>query len=348
MADRVTAERDPVVGGGQEAVAAPGRPPPGLRPARFLGVWATTSLVLFLLCALWSLSTPIPSGPDEPTQYVKAAAVARGTLTGARPPGFPRGTVLVRVPGTYMLYDAGIDCYYLRPQVPAGCTPLPGSDPTMQSTTTYVGEYPPLYYAVTGLPSLVSDEVWARRAMRAASALVSAVLLGLAVSAVLTWSRSRWLIVGSVLTVTPANMYLASVLNPSGLEISAAVAAWTAGVLLVFHHADDPPRGLVAAFVGSSVVLAVTRPLSPLWVAGIVLSLALIRPAAARRLLADRAVRIGLAATAVAVLGTVLYVVVNDSLAIERFPLPSGLTDGQIAALVIGKIPLHLPTMVGH
>ncbi|MDQ4133188.1 MAG: hypothetical protein M3179_08300 [Actinomycetota bacterium] len=46
----------------------------------------------------------------------------------------------------------------------------------------------------------------------------------------------------------------------------------------------------------------------PVWVAGIVLSLALIRPGQARRLLADGAVRVGLAVMGVA---------------IERFPLPN-------------------------
>lgn len=311
-------------------------------------MWAVTSLVLVLLCGLWSLSTPIPSGPDEPTQYVKAAAVANGTLTGAHPPDLPRGTVLVRVRGTFVMYDPAISCYYLQPQIPAGCTPLPGDDPTVQATTTYVGEYPPLYYALTGLPSLVSGEPVARRAMRAVSALLSAAMLGLAMAAVLHWSRSRWLVVGSVLTVTPTTLYLASVLNPNGLEISAAVAAWTAGVLLVFQHAEGPPRGLVAIFAGSSAVLALTRPLSPVWVAGIMLALAVVRPVASRRLLADAAVRVGLSVVGVTVVGAALYVVANDSLAIERFPLPPGLSNLEIAALLLGQIPLHLRSMVGQ
>jgi hypothetical protein len=318
------------------------------RRTRFLGRWAASSSVLLALCLLWSLSTPIPSGPDEPTQYVKAAAVGRGTLTGSRPHGFPRGTVLVHVPGTFVMYDPAVGCYYLHPEVPAGCTPLPGPDAHDRATTTYIGEYPPLYFALTGLPSLFSSEPLARRAMRAVSALLSALLLGLAMSAVLTWSRSRWLVVGTALTVTPTAVYLGSVLNPNGLEISAAVAAWTAGVLLVFHHAERPPPGLVAVFTASSVLLALTRPLSPLWVAAIVGSLALFRPAAARQLLGDRVVRAGVAVTAVALVAAAVYVVANDSLAIEKFPLPPGLSELQVAALVLGRIPLHLRSMVGQ
>lgn len=349
MVERRIDGHNQLTGGTEDTASSANRRRVGRRSTGFGRQWTTISLVFLVLSALWSVSTPIPSGPDEPTHYVKATAIAHGTLTGTRPPGFPRGTVLVRVPGSFVMYDPAFDCYYLRPEVPAGCTPLPPPEPTVLETTTYVGEYPPLYYALTGLPSLVSGQpLVARWAMRAVSALLSAVLLGLAVTAALTWSRSRWLLVGVVLTVTPTVVYLASVLNPNGLEISAAVAAWTAGVLLVFQHADRAPPGLVAVFAGSSSVLALTRPLSPIWVAGIALSLAILRPTAARRLLRDRAVRLALAITGAAVAGAALYVVANDSLAIQRFPLPPGLSDLQVAARVLGLIPLHLLYMVGQ
>jgi hypothetical protein len=138
------------------------------------------------------------------------------------------------------------------------------------------------------------------------------------------------------------------VLNPSGLEISAASATWTAGALLLFEHADDPPPGLVAVFAASSVVLAATRPLSPLWSAGIIVALVVLRPAAAGRLLRSGAVRVGVAVTAVAVAAATAYVVVNDSLAVERFPLPPGFSNQQVAALVLGLIPEHALSLVGR
>ena len=338
---RVTGETEPA-----DAGVVAGRP--RRRVFGFGGVWAATSLLLLVLGLLWSAATPIPSGPDEPAQYVKAAAAGRGTLLGARPPEFPRGTVLVEIPETFVLYDDDIGCYYQQPLIPAGCSSPPPADRGMYETTTYVGRYPPLYYALTGLPARVSDAPGALRAMRAVSSLLTAVMLGLAVASVVTWSRSRWVLLGSVLTVTPTTVYLASVVNPNGLEISAAIAAWTSGVLLVFHQADRPPRGLVAVFAGSSAVLALTRPLSPAWVALIVVSIALLRPAAARRLLADRPVRAGLAVAGLAAAGAVLFVVVNDSLAIQPFPLPAHLTSGQIAALVLGQIPSHIRAMVGQ
>ncbi|MDQ4132201.1 MAG: DUF2142 domain-containing protein [Actinomycetota bacterium] len=318
------------------------------RHSTFLATWLVASLIFLVLCGLWTLATPIPSGPDEPTQYVKAAAVASGTLTGERPAGFPRGTTLVRVRGTFMLYDPSTDCYYQHPEVPAGCTVLPAPDPAVRETSTYVGEYPPLYYALTGLPSRLSTDPLARRAMRAISAVLSAVLLGLALSTAVTWSRSRWMVVAAAFTITPTAVYLASVLNPNGLEISAAIAAWTAAVLLVFEHADDPPPGLVAAFTGSSVVLVLTRPLSPLWLVCIVVALVVLRPAAARRLAATRAIRMALIATGAAAAVTAVWVVVNDSLAIEKFPMQRGLSDLQVASFILGRIPLHVRSLVGQ
>ncbi|MGI9034363.1 MAG: DUF2142 domain-containing protein [Acidimicrobiales bacterium] len=310
--------------------------------------WAGTSLLFIVLCGLWSLSTPIPSGPDEPTQYVKAAAVAHGTLIGDRPAGFPRGTALVHVQGTFVMYDPSTFCYYLHPQVPAGCTVAPGPDATLRSTTTYVGGYPPLYYALTGLPTLLSSRPLARRAMRAVSAVLSAVLLGAAISAAVTWSRSRWLVIGAAFTITPTAVYLASVLNPNGLEISAALAAWTTGVLLVFHHADRPPGGLVAVFAGSLVILALTRPLSPLWAGEIVAVLIVMRPDAARHLIRGTPMRVGLSLAALAMACAAVFVVAFDSLAIEKFPLAPGLSNLQVGALVAGQIPLHLRSMVGQ
>lgn len=318
------------------------------RRKSFFGSWAISSMLLLLLCGLWTLITPIPSGPDEPTQYVKAAAVAGGTITGSRKAHFPPGTVLVKVRGTFVMYDPSTNCYYEHPTVPAGCSPALGGSPRVGVTTTYVGDYPPLYYALAGLPSAFSSRPAARRAMRIMSALISALLLGLALGVAITWARSRWMIIGSALTITPAAVYLASVINPNGLEISAAVAAWTAGVVLVFDHDEAPPGGLIAAFVGSAVVLAFTRPLSPLWVLGIVAALAIVRPGPAWRLVRNATMRIPLAVTLVATLGAMAYIILNRSLAIEHFPLAGHPTNTQVAALILGRLPFYAQSLVGQ
>jgi hypothetical protein len=40
-------------------------------------------------------------------------------------------------------------------------------------------------------------------------------------------------------------LFLAGVVNPSGLEISSAIAVWMTGVVLVTEHLAGPPKGLV-------------------------------------------------------------------------------------------------------
>jgi hypothetical protein len=47
---------------------------------------------------------------------------------------------------------------------------------------TYVGRYPPLYYAIVGLPSLVWHTNTAVYMMRLLSGLLCALLLGLAIA----------------------------------------------------------------------------------------------------------------------------------------------------------------------
>jgi hypothetical protein len=68
-------------------------------------------------------------------------------------------------------------------------------------------------------------------------------------------------------------LYSAAVVNPSGLEICAALCLWVSGVVLVREHLDDPPAGLlvITAIAASTLVLA--RPISPLWLGVICLSL---------------------------------------------------------------------------
>src|SRR5256885_516083 len=58
------------------------------------------------------------------------------------------------------------------------------------------GSPPPLYYALTGWPSRFSTSRVGLRAMRLTSAVLGALLLGLAVATARRWSRNPWLLVG--------------------------------------------------------------------------------------------------------------------------------------------------------
>ena len=119
---------------------------------------------------------------------------------------------------------------------------------------TYSGRYPPLYYAVVGLPTLVVHSTDAVFLMRLLGALLCAVLLGLAYMVLATWSQNRILAAGFLCALTPAAVYLGSVVNPNGLEIAAAICLWCSGLVLALEHRDDPPRALVVVLTVSACV----------------------------------------------------------------------------------------------
>jgi len=322
---------------------------PGSRGA-FVRTWALFAAVLTAVTVTWSLVTPLPSGPDEPTQYVKAAAVASGNLIGGLLPGGPHFVTRVGVPGPIADIDGGSGCYYGDRNRGAGCAAnrrrvVPTGT---VSTTTYVGRYPPLYYAVTGLPSLLSSARPALYAMRAVSALMGSLVLGLAFATAWRWSRGRFAVVGLALAVTPEAIYLMSVLNPNGFEIAAAAALWTSATILVCEHSDQPPPALVGVVVVAALLLAATRPLSPLWVLVVLAALAVLRPRAMVRLSRASSVRWGAVALGVGGLLASGYVLHERSYGVEAFRLAPGTTDAQIGRLLLLKMPGYFKGLFGE
>ncbi|MHB1534525.1 MAG: DUF2142 domain-containing protein [Acidimicrobiales bacterium] len=310
--------------------------------------WALSTAVLFALSLLWSLASPIPSGPDEPAQVVKAVAVAHGHLTGVDLPHAP-GVVAVRVPATYAeLSRPSQACVYRTPSTPGGCAPRLAGSSALVRTTTYVGDYPPLYYAFVGLPSLVSAAPWTLHAMRAMSALLNAGILGLGFAAARTWARSWITAVTLALSITPEAIYQASVINPNGLEITAAIVAWSSGAILVLDHYDEPPLGLVAVFVTASIFLCASRVLSPFWFALIIAAFVIFRSAQCRQLLRWRRIQIGLGISLFAAVISGIYILAEKSFQFESFPLPKGTTTTQILTTIIGKTYSYMVGAVGE
>lgn len=282
----------------------------------FTRVWILSSLVVAALGALWVLATPIGAAPDEPTQIVKAAAVVRGELIGTTAPGFPTAVTVVRVPASFG-DDANVaTCFAFRSDVPAGCArPLGTSDQTV-SVGTYVGRYPPLYYLLVGTPSLLWRGAGAVRAMRLLSVLWSSLLLGLALAVAAVWSRSPLLVLALAVTITPLVVFLTAVVNPSGLEISAAVATWTTVVVLVLDHRRDPPRTLVAATAAAATVLALCRGLSDLWLAIAAVTALALAPSALGLLGRRRSVQRAAVWPTLAAIAGGTYVLAADTLSV--------------------------------
>jgi hypothetical protein len=221
--------------------------------------------IFFALISAWSVSVPLYSGPDETSQVIHAAALVRGQLIGTPTSGYHNPSTIVTVPGTFGNGAQLMRCYTFPPGAPASCAAHVKLSDRPAAFSTYNGRYPPLYYAIDGLPTLVTDSTSAVFWMRLLGALMCSILLGLAVMSMAVWSRSPLLPAGFMCSLTPAVIYTGAVVNPNGLEIAAAICFWCSGLILALEHANNPPRGLVVVFAASGCVLTLTRPLSPLW-----------------------------------------------------------------------------------
>jgi hypothetical protein len=143
--------------------------------------------------------------------------------------------------------------------------------------------------------------------MRLASGLLTALLVGLSIALVATWSSRRLLLMAGAVAATPMILVFGSTVNPSGLEMSAALCVWTGLLILVLEHAEHPPLSLVVACGTAASLLVLTRALSPLWLALMVCFVAVLRPEAIRPLATHRRVKRASAFVAVAVVIAVTY-----------------------------------------
>jgi hypothetical protein len=242
-----------------------GRLPPG---PRLIGLWWPPALLFFALMALWGLATPLAAAPDEPAHILRAVSLDHGQLLGPSVTGSGmQAYTHVTVPSTYAQIIESPTCYQFKSTQTARCIPkiTPSSKPT--AAVDYTGRYLPLYYAVVGLPSLVTDKIIGFHMMRLISAILDASLLGMAVATARKWSHSALLPAGIAIAATPMCFFLAGVVNPSGFEICAAIAMWTAAVVLVTDYLADPPTALVWVIAATAASLALARADSPLWLA---------------------------------------------------------------------------------
>jgi hypothetical protein len=130
---------------------------------------------------------------------------------------------------------------------------------------TYVGRYPPFYYLLVGWPSLLSDGIRGFYLMRLASAACSALMLGLAAFVVCRWSTRQNVGLGLIAAASPMTLYLGAMVNPNGLEITAAICLAIASLVLLAEQREACPPSLVAIATLAAVVLTLMRAISPLW-----------------------------------------------------------------------------------
>ncbi|WP_164461567.1 DUF2142 domain-containing protein [Neoactinobaculum massilliense] len=236
-----------------------------------------------LACAAWALSSPAGASPDEPSHV----AYAWGTISGQTLRGSRILDEQERVTHTVISMPAELKEYVdpgeykFQPEQPAGSFMLRDRGEIV-TATSYMTGYPPLYYALVGAVLRVGIAV----GMGGYHVLVAArICSGLGSMALIygTWRvlRNRFPVAGIavpvLLAITPAVAFLASSVNPSGWEITAAM--FLAAVIVAIRHdavngADVPIRTELCLPL-AIIILGLSRPLSAIWVGGLLLLLLL-------------------------------------------------------------------------
>ncbi len=314
------------------------------RPVRSYLLCLTLTLPLTVL---WSLATPVMAAFDAPAHVTAAAAVVRGQLFPPAAPG-PGGVSVLRIPSALAALDHVADCLPASDDaVPSQC---PKAAPTTSATTTVTattGRYPPLFYALVGWPTLLAHGSHAYRGITLAAAVINALFLALALWFLRSFGPSLLAPLGWVLALTPEVLYLAGSVNDSGLEISAAVAAWSG--LAVIASRERPPASVVALTTLSLGVMILSRPASPAW-AVVLLAVGAVVAGATRlrAYLRQRAMLTGVGVVAACALVAVAYRAAAGAPALLAVTLHRPhYTLGGAVALSLGDVPDLLQGTVG-
>ncbi len=214
---------------------------------------------LTLLVVAWIAATVPFSGPDEASHYLRALAITKGQILGPKvnyPPP----------PGLTPTQDAFVDHDTREVIVPARLSPpnvgCIGGKPDLSGSCYEAnpnGNFPPLGYILPAVALSVSHDastgLWLTRA---ASAVQSLAFLLLAVA--LLWNASGWSLLGLLAASTPMVLFVASVLNTSGIQITACLA-FAAAVLRITRAPTRAPRWVWVAFGLAGAVAILTGPI---------------------------------------------------------------------------------------
>ncbi len=275
------------------------------------GVWIGSFLLVFVMSACWALASPYNAVPDEPAHAMRAWSVVHGQIFASRTNDPEVVGGIVKVPPFYAHTDPA--CFAFQPERTADCQAIGLGGGTVDAATT-AARAPIYVYAVVGLPTLFlsgGDGYMAMRLWQAA--LCAALLASACVSARRRWS-GQWMPVGVIVAVTPMVLYLAGAINPSGLEIAAAIGVWVSGLALVAEEEID--RRVLLRFVIAAAVVAGCRQLGPLILLLIVAALCAVGGLdSIRRLLRSRQVQRGAVAVGLVAVMMVGWVMTQHTFA---------------------------------
>jgi hypothetical protein len=282
--------------------------------------WLTAFVLASVVAAVWALATPFYAGPDEPEHAVRAASLARGQVLGRPVEGGPDYHREVDVPGAYATHNSG--CFVFDSGIPASCQITDDAAPVVAYRTS-AGRYPPLYYALVGWISVFFTTSKGVFAMRLVTGVLAAAFVA---SASVTASRlaaRRFAGLGLAVALTPMTYFIFGTVNPSALEIAAAISLWLAGYGLLHDSAAGVDRGLVRRATAAGAALALCRGLGPVWLGLIAVALlATAELPALRTLVRSRAAQVGAGLVVLATLLQVAWLVIIKPLDITGWTEP--------------------------
>ncbi|MCW2765084.1 MAG: hypothetical protein JWO11_1043 [Nocardioides sp.] len=229
---------------------------------------------VLLLQAAWIMAVPPFRASDEFDHAYRAAGVASGQWRLSEPASNGHGE-LVDVPAD-LVEAASAQCAALKYTGHDNCFPAAENADGSVRVATGAGSYNPVYYWVVGTLAHPFSGSTALYAMRVASAAMCAVLLGLSGWVLIAIGAGLWTRLGLFVSTTPVVMFSASITAPNGLEICAGLLLWCSGLALVSARSSPSGRARYWALAGVAAgLLGFVRLLGPLWLALIVLTLAL-------------------------------------------------------------------------
>jgi len=225
----------------------------------------------FSLMVVWSFLTPLFSGPDEPSNFIRSAAVVRGEWIGENYPASIEKsywTTYVHIDPQFGTANAIPWCFAPFPEKP-GCGIAVEDAPVVDIPTwTNMGRYPPLPFVFSGIGTVFGATDLSVLMARLMTSLVSAALIACAAYAILRRQQS---LLGLLLALTPGTIFLASAMNPSAIEICSAIAVWS--ILPSIYQDKASDRTTRTIFLAAGVLLIATRPIGiAMYVVALVIS----------------------------------------------------------------------------
>ena len=232
---------------------------------RWLVALVVFGLSLAAMCS-WALATPIGAVPDEPSHFIRAAAVARGQFDPGPVPTV-KWMAQSEVP-EYVAHTGAQACFAFHPEVTAACqTVVKGNQDRIVPAGQTAEANSPLFYAAVGLPSLILSGNKALYAMRFTSAALSSLLIAVTFMSLSQLRRPRWAYLAAFVGMTPMVLFLGGSLNPNAVEATGAAALFATLVVLVSGRSS---RGRLLERLSlvllSTVLLTGTRDIALLWV----------------------------------------------------------------------------------